>query len=90
MIARYGYNKKTLVQQLEFDGKEQEEPILAGIIPRDRHSLPRSQTIYGSLVETVGPYFQNYTKNTIQFSTLYRPALFPSMDAYEVKRCLTQ
>lgn len=25
--------------------------------------IPHSQTIYGSLVETFGPYFQVYTKN---------------------------
>ncbi len=25
--------------------------------------IPHSQTIYGSLVETFGPYFQFYTKN---------------------------
>lgn len=28
----------------------------------------RSQIIYGDLVETVGPYFQLYTINTITFN----------------------
>lgn len=37
-------------------------------IPDRHHHLiifPRSQTFYGSLVETFGPYFQDYTSHAL-------------------------
>jgi len=42
----------------------------AGRFPNtiSRSSPLRSQTIYGSLVETFGPYFQTYTKTLWNFN----------------------
>lgn len=39
------------------------QKIFCGVHHISFSVIPHSQTIYGSLVETFGPYFQVYTKN---------------------------
>ncbi len=42
----------------------------------DTRSNPRSQTIYGRLVETFGPYFRNYTSCFFEIFSFYTDTFF--------------
>ena len=50
------------------------------------YTQPRSQAIYGSLVETFGPYSQDYTRTIINF---YKPIVTSEVPTVNKTRILS-